>query len=88
MFVGVASILLTEYGEIKDVEELEGDCIDSIVRDECMLLGQDYCSDGVFKLPDEVLKAHLRPLHIKALVEGKMINKVLINVGATISLLP
>ena len=87
MFVSVASILAADYGKVQDVERLEGDCTDSIVGDECMLLGQDFCSDGVFEHPDKVSKAHLRPLHIKALIKSKMINKVLINEGVAISLL-
>ena len=88
MFVEVASILPAEYGEIQDVKELEGDCYNSIVRDECVFLGQDFCSDGVFELPDEVTKAHLHAFHIKALIEGKLINRVLIDGCATINLLP
>ena len=85
--VGITSILLTEYGEIQEIEELDGDCVDAIMGDECMFLDQNFCSDGVFERPDEVTKAHLRPLHIKALIEGKLINRVLIDGGATISLL-
>ena len=77
--IGVASILPIEYGKFQDVEELEGNYSNSIVGDEYMLLSQDFCSNGVFKHPTKVTKAHLRPLNIKALIEGKLINRVLID---------
>ena len=76
-FVGVAFILPAKYGEVQDVKELEGDCADSIVGDECMFLGQDFCSDEIFEHSNEVIKSYLHLLHIKALIEGKLINKVL-----------
>ena len=38
VFVGITFILLVEYGEVQDVETLEGDCVDSIVGDEWMIL--------------------------------------------------
>ena len=47
-----------------------------------------FCSDEILKSLYEVAKAYLYPLHIKALIEGKMINGVLIDKGAMISLLP
>ena len=42
----------------------------------------------LFEKPDEIMKLHLRPLHIKANIAGKMVNRVLVNGGATINLLP
>ena len=82
--MGVAFILLAEYGEAQEVEELEGHCVDVVVGDKCMFLDQNFCSDGVFECPNEVIKAHFFPLHIKALIEGKLINKVLIDGDAAI----
>ena len=52
-----------------------------------MFLDQNFYSDRVFECPDEVIKAHLCLLHIKTLIEGKLINRVLIDGGSAISLL-
>ena len=81
VFVGVAFILPAKYGEIQDVEELEDDCSNLIVGDECMFLGQVFCSDWVFEHPDEVTKAHL-------ILSTLRLNRVLIDRSTTISLLP
>ncbi|RYR26800.1 hypothetical protein Ahy_B02g061111 [Arachis hypogaea] len=44
-------------------------------------------NQGIFLRPSEK-KSHLRPLHITATMSGIQVNKVLINSGAAISLLP
>lgn len=41
----------------------------------------------MFEGLNEVTKAHLRPLYIKALVERKLINRVLMDRGTAINLL-
>ena len=42
----------------------------------------------LFERLDKVMKSHLRPLHIKANIAGKMVNRVLVDGGAFINLLP
>lgn len=41
-----------------------------------------------FERPMQEQKSHLRPLHVKALTEGKPTNKVLIDGGVSINLIP
>ncbi|RYR12275.1 hypothetical protein Ahy_B04g069808 isoform A [Arachis hypogaea] len=43
---------------------------------------------GYFLRPSEKQKSHFRPLHITTTMSGIKVNKVLIDGGATISLLP
>ncbi|RYR31964.1 hypothetical protein Ahy_B01g056938 [Arachis hypogaea] len=83
--VGTISIIPTEYlGKYKenlsedyDVEDEE---VFAFVREDEEL--------GCFKKPTKKQKLHLRPLHITACMSGICIDKVLVNGGATISLLP
>ena len=53
-----------------------------------MLLGEDSDENVIFEKPDEVMKSHLRPMHIKADIARKMVNRVLVDGGAGINLLP
>ncbi|RYR59322.1 hypothetical protein Ahy_A05g025191 [Arachis hypogaea] len=43
---------------------------------------------GYFQKPTEKQKSHLRPLHFTAFMSGICVNKVLVDGGAMISLLP
>lgn len=48
----------------------------------------NFYDNGVFKRPNEVTKGHLRQFHIKTMVEGRMVNRVLVDRGVGINLLP
>jgi hypothetical protein len=50
--------------------------------------GEVIETDAVFKRPTESMKSHLKPLYIWAKVEDVGINKVLIDGGAAINLMP
>ena len=41
----------------------------------------------LFERLDEVIRSHMRTFHIKVMVEGRLVNRVLIDGGAAISLL-
>ncbi|MED6211544.1 hypothetical protein PIB30_074769 [Stylosanthes scabra] len=60
---------------------LEGDCDDIIPKDECKFVEDGLIKEGLFERPDEIIKGHLRPLHIKAKVEGLVINRILVDGG-------
>lgn len=47
MFMGVASILPVEYDKVQKVKNLEGDCADSTVGDECMFWAKIFTRSGV-----------------------------------------
>ncbi|RYR15729.1 hypothetical protein Ahy_B04g072647 [Arachis hypogaea] len=79
--VGTISIIPTEYlGECEGNPDQENEEAFSFIRIED--------EPGVFLRPTEKQMSHLRPLHIVAIVNGYKINKVLIDGGAAISLLP
>ena len=41
---------------------------------ECLFLREDSDENVLFEKPDEVMKSHLQPLHIKADIAGTMVN--------------
>lgn len=89
----MVSILPQEYNCVTEVEESVDDA-----DDEEMALHQPICyfvlNDGsaesqeaVFKRPTMTMKNHLKPLLIRAKVEGVTINKVLVDCGATVNIM-
>ncbi|RYR27207.1 hypothetical protein Ahy_B02g061549 isoform A [Arachis hypogaea] len=83
--VGTISIIPTEYlGECKSNPNEDYDQED----EEAFSFIRIEDEPGLFPRPTERQMSHLRPLHIVAVVNGFKINKVLIDGGAAISLLP
>ena len=87
-FIGVISILPSEFELVKSIEYSEEDCFDAFPRCECLFLDDNLCRGGIFEHPTEVTKSHLRPLHIKAIVKGQLVNHVLVDGGAAVNLVP
>ncbi|RYR12662.1 hypothetical protein Ahy_B04g070093 [Arachis hypogaea] len=83
--VSTISIIPTEY-----LGEYEGNpCEDYDVEDEEVFSFIRYEDEpGYFQRLTEKQKFHLRPLHITTSMSGIKVNKVLIDGGAAISLLP
>ncbi|RYQ98557.1 hypothetical protein Ahy_B07g086297 [Arachis hypogaea] len=83
--VSTISIIPTEY-----LGEYEGNPVENYdVDDEETFSFIRYEDEpGYFQRPSEKQKSHLRPLHITTTMSGIKINKVLIDGGAAISLLP
>ncbi|KAI5431275.1 hypothetical protein KIW84_035448 [Lathyrus oleraceus] len=90
----MVSILPQEY---KCVTEVEGS-VDNGEAEE-MALHQHKCyfvlNDGaaesqeaVFERPTMNMKNHLKPLLIRAKVEGVTVNKILVDCGATVNIMP
>ncbi|XP_072074838.1 uncharacterized protein [Arachis hypogaea] len=86
--IAMVSILPEEYSQIRKVESLEDDCYDVFPGSECLLLDDNMCGGGLFEKPTENDKEHLRPLHIKARVDGRIVNKILVDGGAAVNLMP
>lgn len=94
ILVNVVSILPQEYNCVTEVEE----SVDDADAEE-MALHQPRCyfmlNDGfaesqeeVFERPTMTMKNHLKPLLIRAKVEGVTVNKVLVDCGATVNIMP
>ena len=87
-FIGMFTILPTEFEKTAGIEELDDDDYFNVFpRQECLFLDQDSDENVLFEKLDEVIKSHLRPLHIKADIVRKMANRVLVDGGAAINLL-
>ena len=69
------------------LEYTEEDCYDAFSGQECLFL-DEFSNQVLFERSDEVIRSHMRPLHIKVIVEGRLVNKVLIDGGAATSLFP
>ncbi|RYR48054.1 hypothetical protein Ahy_A07g034052 [Arachis hypogaea] len=83
--VGTISIIPTEYlGECESNPDEDYDQED----EEAFSFIRIEDEPGFFPRPTERQMSHLRPLHIVAVMNGFKINKVLIDGGAAISLLP
>ena len=85
---GVVSILPSEYGEVQELEYTKEDCFDAFLSRECLFLDDEFSNHVLFERPNEVMRSHMHPLHIKAMVKGRLVSKVLIDGGVAISLLP
>ncbi|KAK2422316.1 hypothetical protein QL285_032860 [Trifolium repens] len=90
----VVSILPSEYDVQSEVTELEVDFDQLEMADPkpiCYYVMNNGCTEeqqATFERPDLGMKNHLKPLFIRAKVEGVGVNKVLIDGGAAVNLMP
>ncbi|WJX39866.1 hypothetical protein P8452_27373 [Trifolium repens] len=90
----VVSILPSKYDVQSEVTELETDFDQLSMADpkpKCYYVLNNGCIEeqqATFERPDLGMKNHLKPLFIRAKVEGVGINKVLIDGGAAVNLMP
>jgi hypothetical protein len=89
----VVSVLPVEYNVSSEVDEVERDFTKemAIHKPLCYYVMNSGCVEdqhGVFKRPDVSMTHHLKPLFIQAKINGVGVNKVLVDGGATINLLP
>ncbi|KAK2449663.1 hypothetical protein QL285_008835 [Trifolium repens] len=90
----VVSILPSEYDVQTEITELETDFDQLEMADPkpiCYYVMNNGCIEeqqATFERPDLGMKNHLKPLFIRAKVEGVGINKVLIDGGAAVNLMP
>jgi hypothetical protein len=88
------SILPSEFDRLSGITEDEYDTATKESMDHkpicyyVMNEGEVIETDTVFKRPTESMKSHLKPLYIWAKVEDVGINKVLVDGGAAINLMP
>ncbi|KEH16120.1 hypothetical protein MTR_0319s0030, partial [Medicago truncatula] len=89
----VVSILPVEYDVQSEINEVESDFVDemAIHKPLCYYVMNNGCVEeqhAVFEKPDTSMKSHLKPLFIQAKINGVGVNKVLVDGGATVNLLP
>ncbi|WJX55947.1 hypothetical protein P8452_41659 [Trifolium repens] len=90
----VVSILPSEYDVQTEITELETDFDQLEMADPkpiCYYVMNNGCIEkqqATFERPDLGMKNHLKPLFIRAKVEGVGVNKVLIDGGAAVNLMP
>ena len=82
------TILPAKFRETTAMKDQDEDCFDVFLGQECYFLDEDSNDNVLFEKPDDVMKSHLWPLHIKASIVGKMVNWIFVNGGAAINLLP
>ena len=90
----MVSILPAEFDRLSEIKEDEYDTATKESMDHkpicyyVMNEGEVIETDAVFKRPTESMKSHLKPFYIWAKVEDVGINKVLVDGGAAINLMP
>ncbi|CAJ2645042.1 unnamed protein product [Trifolium pratense] len=94
VMVNVVSILLLEYDVPTEVNELEEDFEALDLADHkpmCYYVMQNGCveeQNAVFEKPDLGIQNHLKALFIRAKVNNVGINKVLVDGGAVVNIMP
>jgi len=89
----VVSVLPIEYDVPSEVSDMESDFTEemAIHRPFCYYVMNNGCVEdqhAFFERPIDSMKLHLKPLFIQAKINGVGVNKVLVDGGATINLLP
>jgi len=89
----VVSVLPVEYDVPSKIDEVESDFIEEMVHHKplCYYVMNNGCVENqhaVLKKPEFPIVHHLKPLFIQAKINGVGINKVLVDGGATVNLLP
>jgi len=89
----VVSVLLVEYDVPSEVNEVESDFIDemAIHKPLCYYVMNNGCIEdqhAVFERPEVSMRLHLKPMFIQAKINGVGVNKVQVDGGATVNLLP
>jgi len=89
----VVSILPIEYDIMSEVSEVEEDFTEEMANHKplCYYVMDNGCIENqhpVFEKPDFQIRHHLKPLFIQAKVNGVGVNKVLVDGGAIVNMLP
>ena len=89
----VVSILLVEYDDISEVNGVEIDFTEEMANHKplCYYVMNDGCVENqhaIFEKPDHNMNHHLKPLFIQAKINNVGVNRVLVDGGATVNLLP
>jgi hypothetical protein len=89
----VVSVLPRDYDRVMEIED-EGDEMEEETmahKPVCYYVMNNGCveeQNAFFERPDDSMKAHLKPLFIKGKVENVGVNKILVDGGAAVNLMP
>lgn len=86
-------VLLVEYDQVTKVEELEETTEEKLTNHVplCYYIMNNGCveeQNAFFERPNEAVKNHLKPFFIKEKMENIGINKILVDGGAAVNLMP
>ena len=87
------SILPVEYDVTSEINDVEIDFTEEMANHKplCYYVMKDGCIENqhaIFEKPGYTMNHHLNPIFIQAKINGVGVNKVLVDGGATINLLP
>jgi len=87
------SVLSVEYDVPSEIDEVESDFTEEMAHHKplCYYVMNNGCVENqhaVFEKPKFPMDQHLKPLFIQAKINGVGVNKVLVDGGATVNLLP
>ena len=87
-FVRVVSVLLAEYGVASPLQYFDDDYFEDI-KEHIVEIKEwpKPITTKLFEKPIEEMRTHLRPLHMKAIVKGQKVGKILVDRGATTNFL-
>ena len=90
----VVSILPAEYDMVSEVDDSEEEFDPKDMEEYkpmCYIVtndGSESNRKAIFEQPDDSMKSHLKPLFIEAKVNKIGVNKVLVDGGGAVNLLP
>jgi hypothetical protein len=89
----VVSVLPVKYDVPSEVNEVESDFTEQMAAHKplCYYVMNNGCVEdqhAVFERPDVSMTHHLKPLFIQAKINAVGVNKVMVDGGATVNLLP
>ena len=93
MICNVVSILSVEYNVTSEVNEVVTDFTEEMANHKPLcyyVMNNGFVENqhAIFEKPDFPMTHHLKPLFIQAKINGFGVNKILVDGGATVNLLP
>ena len=93
IMVNIVSVLPREFNRQVEVESNDWEVEQEMAkhRPVCYFVMGNGCTEeqnGFFEPPTEAMKSHLKPLFIRAKLEEATVNKILVDCGATINIIP
>ena len=82
-----------EYDRITEVENMDANAEAEMAAHKpvCYYVMNNGCvedQDAFFERPTEAMRGHLKPLYITGKIEDVAVNKILVDCGATVNLMP
>ena len=93
IMVNVVFVLPKEYDQMVEVEETEWEVEQEMDKHRpiCYYVMNNGCveeKNAFFERPTEAMRNHLKPLFVREKIREVTINKVLVDCGATVNIIP